>query len=203
LACIAAGAEGQCHSLLKTVKENYDLLGNQIIAAYVLYGKCQYICFIHSISHQLIATQMKKLLLTLSFCLFLAITASAQTVVGQWKTIDDETGKEKSIVELYEKNGKLYGKIIKLFRAPNEDQDPKCDLCTDDRKNQKIIGMDIVRDMEKAGGHHEWEDGTILDPKKGKIYDCEIWLDKADKNKLHVRGYVAFFFRTQNWYRVQ
>ena len=128
---------------------------------------------------------------------FFSLSAFAQEgVLGKWKTIDDETGKPKSIIELYEKNGKLYGKVVKLFREPSEDQDPVCDKCTDDRKGKKIIGMDLVRDMEKDGD--EWEDGTILDPKKGKIYDCKLWLEDG---KLQVRGYIAFLFRTQVWVR--
>ena len=139
---------------------------------------------------------MMKTILILIFS-FIGLNAYAQnSVVGKWKTIDDETGKPKSIVELYEKDGKLFGKIVKLFREPNEDQDPKCDKCPDDRKNKKVIGMEIIREMEKDG--NEWTDGTILDPKKGKIYDCKLWLENG---KLQVRGYIAFLFRTQTWHR--
>lgn len=119
---------------------------------------------------------------------------SAQSIFGKWKTIDDETGKAKSIVEIYEKDGKAYGKIIKLFREPHEDQDPICDKCSDDRKDKKVLGMEIIRDMEKDDD--EWEDGTILDPKKGTVYDCKLWVENG---KLQVRGYIAFFFRTQTW----
>lgn len=126
------------------------------------------------------------------------MTAFSQTVIGKWKTIDDETGKPKSIVEIYKKNGKVFGKIIELIN-PSE-PDPICDLCEDDRKNQKITGMEIIRDLEQDDD--EWEDGTILDPKKGEVYDCKIWVDKDDPNKLQVRGYVLFFFRTQTWERV-
>jgi len=122
----------------------------------------------------------------------------AQSIVGKWKTIDDETGKEKSIVEIYMKDGKAYGKIIKLFRTPDEDQDPICDLCTDHRKDKKVLGMTIVTDMVKDDD--EWEDGEILDPKNGKIYDCKLWVEDG---KLQVRGYVAFFFRTQTWLPVK
>ena len=124
--------------------------------------------------------------------------ANAQSIVGKWKTIDDETGKEKSIVEIFMKNGKAYGKIIKLFRSPDEDQDPICDECTDHRKDKKIIGMTIITDMGKDDD--EWDDGEILDPKNGKIYDCKLWVEG---DKLMVRGYVAFFFRTQTWLKVK
>ena len=118
----------------------------------------------------------------------------AQDVFRLWKTIEDETNKPKSVVKLYEQDGKLYGKVVKLFRGPEEDQDPICDVCPDDRKDQKILGMEIIRDMEKDDD--EWEDGTIMDPKTGKVYDCKLWLEDGN---LQVRGYVAFFFRTQTW----
>jgi len=119
-------------------------------------------------------------------------------IVGKWKTIDDETGKKKSIVELYMKGDELSGKIIKLFPEPDEDPDPLCDECSDDRKDQKVIGMEILRDMELDDD--EWEEGTICDPKNGKVYDCKIWLEN---DQLKVRGYVAFFYRTQTWLRVK
>lgn len=147
---------------------------------------------------------MKKTLLFFAFSLCLIATTWAQSPVGQWKTIDDETGKAKSIVEIYEKDGKLYGKIVKLLnRGADEDQDPVCDKCPskDDRYNKKVIGMEILRDMEKDGD--EWEDGSILDPKKGKVYDCKLWIDPENSDILKLRGYVAFFFRTQNWHRVK
>lgn len=121
----------------------------------------------------------------------------AQSIIGKWKTIDDETGKEKSIVEIYMKDGKAFGKIIKLFRSPEEDQDPICDVCTDHRKDKKIIGMTIITAMEKDD--NEWDDGEILDPDNGKIYDCKLWVEDGT---LQVRGYIAFFFRTQTWLKV-
>ena len=137
--------------------------------------------------------------LILSLALIACLGSMGQSVVGTWKTIDDETGREKSVVEITERDGKLYGTVIKLFRLPTEDQDPSCDDCEDDRKDQKVMGMEIIRDMEPDGD--EWEDGTICDPKDGKIYDCKLWVDEDDSNKLQVRGYVLFFYRTQTWIR--
>ena len=134
---------------------------------------------------------MNKVLLVVSI-LGLATATNAQDIFGKWKTIDDETNKPKSIVEIYEQDGKAYGKILKLFREPGEEQDPVCDECTDERKGEKVIGMTIIREMEKDGD--EWEDGDILDPKNGKVYDCKLW---REGDKLMVRGYIAFFFRTQ------
>lgn len=139
-----------------------------------------------------------KLMLTLAAA-FITGLAAAQSPVGKWKTIDDETGKPKSVVEIFEKDGKLYGRIAELLN-PSE-PNPKCDECPkgDDRYNQPVLGMEIIRGLQKDGD--EWEDGTVLDPEKGKIYDCKIWLE--DENTLRLRGYVAFFYRTQTWQRQQ
>ena len=138
---------------------------------------------------------MKKIILLLSFILIVS-AINAQSITGKWKTIDDETGKEKSVVEIYKKGDKFYGKIIDIIDTSKKNS--KCDLCSDSRKDQPILGMEIIKDLDQDDD--EFEDGTILDPKNGKIYDCKIWLE--DKNTLNVRGYVAFFFRTQEWIRV-
>ncbi|MES2630010.1 MAG: DUF2147 domain-containing protein [Bacteroidota bacterium] len=131
----------------------------------------------------------------LTILLFLvSIVGYTQSPVGKWKTVDDETGKVKSVVEIYEKGGKLYGKVIKLFRAPNLDQNPSCQNCTGDRKGAKILGLEIIRGLKKDGT--TWKDGTILDPENGKVYDCKIWVEGG---KLQLRGYIAFFYRTQTW----
>ena len=133
-----------------------------------------------------------SLIFTLSI---ISLSLNAQDIFGKWKTIDDNTGKERSVVEITEKDGKAYGKILKLFREPGEELDPICDECSDYRKDKKVIGMTIITDMENDG--NEWEDGEILDPENGKVYDCKIWVEDG---KLKVRGYVAFFFRTQTWF---
>lgn len=144
---------------------------------------------------------MRKTLLTFVL-LVAAMTVSFGQVVGIWKTIDDETGKAKSYVEIFEKNGKVYGKITKLLNRPaQDDPNPKCDMCTDDRKDNAIIGMEIIRSMKKDG--NEYNDGTILDPNNGKIYDCKMWVEKSKPDILNVRGYIAFFYRTQTWHRVK
>lgn len=143
-----------------------------------------------------------KYLLSIAFFSISLFTFSQNqdAVLGKWKTIDDETGKEKSIVELYKsEDGKLYGKIVKLLNPSKKN--PICDKCEDEKKDQPIEGMVIVNELKYDDG--EWEDGTILDPNNGTYYDCKIWVDEEDPNKLNVRGYVSFFFRTQYWYRVE
>jgi len=144
---------------------------------------------------------MKHLLLSIiSIFLFTSLT-QAQSVVGKWKTIDDETNKVKSIVEIKIVDGKLYGTITKLFRKAGEEQDPLCDKCEGKLHNKKIIGMQIVNGLSLDDNEWEGDDG-ILDPSKGTLYDCKIWLDEDNPNKLNVRGYIGFFFRTQEWFRV-
>lgn len=127
--------------------------------------------------------------------------ADVVSPVGLWKTIDDETKKEKSVVEIYEVEGKLHGKIVKLFKAPNEDQNPKCDKCKGDMKDQPIIGLEILKKLKKSSDT-TWNDGDITDPNNGKTYSCKVELIE-DGKKLKVRGFIGFSLlgRTQTWER--
>ena len=139
-----------------------------------------------------------KAYLSIFIMVLFCSTSWSQTAVGTWKTIDDEDGKAKSNIEIYEKDGKLYGKIIKLI-------DPErtiCTKCKGDKKDKPIEGMVIVWDLEQKSGT-EWDGGKILDPKNGKEYKCLIEL--KDANTLKVRGFigVSLFGRTQYWYRVE
>ncbi len=142
---------------------------------------------------------MKKTFYVLSLiAIFLmgGISSFSQSIVGKWKTIDDETNKPKSVVEIWKgSDGLYYGKIIKLFEK--DKQNNKCTKCdkNDSRYNKKIVGMTIITKMKKDG--NEWEDGEILDPNNGSTYDCKIWIEGG---KLQVRGYIGFFFRTQTWH---
>ena len=143
----------------------------------------------------------KHILLLAAIAVFsTGFSQNADAVLGKWKTIDDETGKAKSIVELYKgSDGKLYGKIITILNP--DKQNAKCDKCEDDLKDEPIMGMVIVKDL--VWDEDEWDDGTILDPNKGSYYDCKLWLESDEPDKLNVRGYIAFIFRTQYWYRVK
>ena len=133
-----------------------------------------------------------RTLATLAF--LLPLLSSAQDISGRWVTIDDNTGKRRSVVEIGVKDGKANGRIVEIYDKAKADK--TCDACTDDRKDKRILGMEIIRGMMKDGD--EWEDGTIMDPDNGKVYDCKLWLENG---QLKVRGYVAFFFRTQTWVR--
>jgi uncharacterized protein (DUF2147 family) len=139
---------------------------------------------------------MKKSISLFVFILICGMV-SAQSVLGTWKTIDDETGEAKSYLTLYEKNDKVYGKVAKLLKSA---PDKLCEKCPGSRHNQPILGMVVLIDMEKKDGYYQ--KGKILDPEKGKWYTCNFWLQKGNSDVLEVRGYIGPFFRTQKWYRV-
>ncbi len=129
-----------------------------------------------------------------------AASANDATPVGLWRTIDDKTGKEKSLVRITEVNGELRGTIEKLIREPNEDQNPMCDKCSGDRKGKPVLGMMILSGLKRDG--KEWAGGEILDPNNGKTYKCKMSVDESGK-KLNVRGFigVSLLGRTQVWLR--
>lgn len=141
----------------------------------------------------------RHLTITLILALVISFTASSQTIFGKWKTIDDETGNEKSIVEVYKKDGKAYARILQLLEKGKENK--LCEECKGAKKNKPIKGMEIINGLKKDGD--EWNGAKILDPKTGKEYKCYITLD--GDNKLKVRGYIGFALigRTQHWNRVQ
>lgn len=127
----------------------------------------------------------------------LPVAAFAQSSpVGRWKTIDDETGKVKSIVEITETNGTLQGKVVEVLqsdRGPN----PVCDKCEGANKNKPVKGMTILWGLKKDG--NQWTGGTVLDPAKGKTYKSKVKLLEA--NKLGMSGCIAFICREQVWVR--
>ncbi|GFD83085.1 hypothetical protein KUL118_59470 [Tenacibaculum sp. KUL118] len=122
---------------------------------------------------------------------------SAQTIFGKWENRDEETNKVDSVIEVYEKDGKAYAKIIEI--TDKNRQEAVCDKCSGKRKNNPILGMNILTGLKKDGD--EWSGGKILDPKNGKEYKCYIKLE--NDNKLKIRGYIGFaaFGRTAYWYR--
>lgn len=143
---------------------------------------------------------MKKTILTALFFLF-GLFIYAQSPIGVWKTIDDETKEEKSYVEIYEAdNGNLEGKVVKILTPGREDA--KCFACSGKNKDQPINGMKILWGLKKSDAEN-WKNGHILDPNNGKEYKSKIYL--KDENTLEVRGYIGFSLigRTQTWYRVE
>ncbi|MGD1320012.1 DUF2147 domain-containing protein [Chryseobacterium sp. 2R14A] len=137
---------------------------------------------------------MKKLLATFVLSLF-SVMSFAQ-IEGKWKTIDDETNKPKSIVEIFKKSdGKYYGKISQLLIKPENNN---CVKCKDDRKNKPLIGLEIIRGLSKDG--NEFGGGTITNPKDGKSYKTEI---VREGNTLKVKALImGIAMKTQTWHKV-
>lgn len=129
-----------------------------------------------------------------------SVFAAGESPVGRWQTIDDETGKPKSIVEIKEVNGELQGSVVELINPSKPN--PTCEKCEGDRKDKPIQGMTILWGVKKDG--NGWGDGKILDPQKGKVYGAKLE-PEAGGQKLKVRGYlgVAALGRTQEWVRAQ
>ena len=147
---------------------------------------------------------MLKTLLATAALLCAPVIALAQaTPVGLWKTIDDETKQEKSLVRITDAGGVLTGKIEKLLDPAK--QDSKCDKCTDERKDQPVQGMTIIRGVKQdPDDKNLWGGGEILDPNNGKVYKVRIKPVDGGK-KLEVRGYVGapLLGRTQTWLRAE
>lgn len=138
-----------------------------------------------------------------SFCSPVAALAASSSPAGYWKTIDDETNRQRSVVRIWIDDGKAFGEIVQLYRKPSEkdDLDPLCKKCEGEMKKQKVNGLVILKNLVKDGD--EWGDGEILDPANGKYYSS--YIEVLDNGmKLKVRGYlgISLLGRTQYWYRV-
>jgi uncharacterized protein (DUF2147 family) len=145
---------------------------------------------------------MKRSLLAI---LFIAISASAlaqMSPAGLWKTIDDDTKKEKSLVRIKDAGGVFSGTVEK-FLDPATKIDEVCDKCSDDRKDKPVLGMTIIRNIRaNADDKGIWDGGDILDPNNGKVYRARLKPVDGGK-KLEMRGYIGPFYRTQVWLRVE
>jgi uncharacterized protein (DUF2147 family) len=139
---------------------------------------------------------MKRFVLFI--CLFSIGNLLSQTSLeGKWITIDDNTKKPKSIIELKLVKGKLEGTILKVYLEKGQPENPLCDKCSDHRKNKPVVGMKVMHGLYRSG--NEYKGGEILDPENGKIYSCKLWLEDGNPNKLNLRGYLGPFYRTQQW----
>ena len=143
---------------------------------------------------------LKIVLAACTFVVHAAAFAQA-TPVGLWKTIDDDTKAEKSLVRITQTSGVYSGKIEKLLDPAK--QQTKCDKCTDERKDQPVLGMTILRNLKQNPDDKSvYEGGDIVDPNNGKVYRARLKpLD--DGKTLQMRGYIGPFYRTQTWTRVE
>jgi uncharacterized protein (DUF2147 family) len=120
-------------------------------------------------------------------------------VVGDWKTIDDGTGREKALVRIEEVGGELRGRIIKLLDPADLQRPGTCDKCEGELRGAPVVGLAILSGMKPAGDG-EWDSGHVLDPESGKTYRCRLRLSD-DGQSLNVRGFIgiSLFGRSQTW----
>ena len=147
---------------------------------------------------------MKKTLLIATLLMLTGSAFAQASPVGLWKTIDDNTKKERSLIRVSEAGGVFTGKIEKRLDADAKPTDI-CDQCTDDRKNQPILGLTLIRNVKQSADDKGlWDGGDITDPDNGKVYKVRL-KPIDDGKKLEVRGYIGMpmLGRTQTWIRVE
>lgn len=138
---------------------------------------------------------IKNLILALT--VLFSFNSYTQDVFGVWATLDKDTGKQTSNIKIYKaKNGKVYGKIVKIMDP--KAQNDVCTKCKGDKKDQPILNLVIITDLTKDG--NEYKNGKITDTRDGKVYDCAIWVENGD---LKLRGYWGIFYQTETWVRVE
>lgn len=144
---------------------------------------------------------LKRSLLTACALLLPAmVLAQADSPAGLWKNIDDKTGKPRALVRVTEAQGRLQGRIERVFPAQGESTAPKCVKCEGVNQNAPVIGLLIMSGLRKEGD--EYVDGEILDPDSGATYRSKVKLLEKGR-KLSVRGYIGIpaLGRTQIWIR--
>jgi uncharacterized protein (DUF2147 family) len=141
---------------------------------------------------------MRKAVFLLVLLLSTAARADYPSPAGEWRTFDDKTGKERSLVRLEERNGALFGIVVSTVDPAESAK--TCDKCDDDRKGKPSIGLEVIRDMKLDNGI--WKGGTLLDPETGGIYHGTIRLE-PDGSHLVLRGYIGIplLGRSQTWVR--
>lgn len=120
---------------------------------------------------------------------------------GLWRTIDDETGKERSLIRITEAGGEWQGVVEKIFPQPGDHPQNLCEKCEGELKDKPVLGMRILWALKKKNDT-KYEGGTILDPKNGKTYRCKLTVLEQGR-KLEVRGYIGISLlgRSQIWLR--
>ena len=121
-----------------------------------------------------------------------------QSPLGWWRTFDDKTGQARGIVKIYEQGGRLFGRLERSFTPGAATR--VCSVCKDERKDQPVIGLLLIRNLKLEDG--EYGGGDILDPDSGTVYRCKLRLEQQG-TRLVVRGYIgiSLFGRSQTWQR--
>lgn len=128
----------------------------------------------------------------------ISFSGNAQDIFGKWKTIDGQNSEAKSIVEIYERDGEVFGRIIDILNPENKEA--LCAKCEGEDYNKPVLGFELIKNLSKDGKYYK--NGTIFDPEHGKKFKCRLMLTE-DPDVLQVRGYVAFLYSTQYWQRLE
>ncbi|TLP81233.1 DUF2147 domain-containing protein [Maribacter sp. ACAM166] len=142
--------------------------------------------------------QIIQLCLLGFFCC--TVSTFGQSVFGKWKTIDDRTGLPKGVIEIYKKDGLMYGKVVEILEDGKEGV--KCTKCDGEMKDKPVEGMEIITAGEKHDDG-EWKGKRLFDPEQAMTFRFKIWLNPDNSDELKVRGYLAFIYRTQTWLRLE
>lgn len=135
----------------------------------------------------------------LLICLLIVQVSWSQTVFGKWRTIDDRNGITKAIVEVYEENGLLQARVLKVVEKGKENA--LCVKCKGELKDKPVNGMQIMFNFKK-NNKGEYRGNKLFDPEQAMTFRGRVWLDPKNTNRLKVRGYLAFLYRTQTWHRL-
>ncbi|PHI20356.1 hypothetical protein CEQ90_07800 [Lewinellaceae bacterium SD302] len=124
---------------------------------------------------------------------------SLDSPAGRWKTIDDETGEAKSVIEIKGANGEFTGHIAEILTG---NDDAVCEKCSGKQKNAPMLGLVIIKDLKAKDDH--WAGGSIMDPQKGAEYKLSVWYEDDNPDVLFVRGkHWTGLYRTQEWQRAE
>lgn len=122
---------------------------------------------------------------------------SQEKILGKWLPTD-----KLGQIEIYENNGKYYGKIVHIYDSinPKTNAPWKDELNPDKLKRQRnILGITMMFDFEYNKATKKFVNGSLYDVKTGKTFRGKMWLEK---DMLFLRGYWLFFHKTEKWKKI-
>jgi uncharacterized protein (DUF2147 family) len=123
------------------------------------------------------------------------------SAAGLWEKVD-ASGRPEAWFRISECGGVYEGQIVKIFSKPGEDPSQwRCSKCEGGQRDAPVLGITFIKDMQRNG--LSYENGTILDPRDGSVYQARMELS-PDGNRLTVRGYlgISLLGQSQVWRRL-